>query len=55
MSKIRELIIILSEQQEKELIKRAEAAGIDDDLAHLQSHISDWLRDDSARLSHNEK
>ena len=51
---INELIIILSDKQQKELIARTEAAGMDDDLAFLQLHLNDWLND-SNRLEHTEK
>jgi len=51
---INELIIILSDKQQAELIKRAEAAGYDDDLAFLQLHLDGWLND-SNRLEYTEK
>lgn len=51
---INELIIVLSEKQQKELISRATKAGYDDDLEYLQKHIFDWLSD-SNRLEHTEK
>ena len=66
---IREYIIVLTSKQEKELIKRSEAAGEEDDLQYLQTQIFNWLKSDSkegianalskeisdkARLSHKE-
>ena len=51
---INELIIVLSDKQQAELIKRSEAAGYDDDLEFLQRHLDLWLGD-SARYTHNEK
>lgn len=51
---INELIILLSDKQQKELIKRAKAAGYDDDLAYLQLHLNEWLSD-GVRLEHTEK
>lgn len=59
---INQLIIILTDKQQAELIKRAEKAGYDDDLEYLQIHLSDWLKDNSniaealaKRLAHTEK
>jgi len=60
--KIREYIIILTDQQDKELVRRSEAEGYDDDLEYLQLHLDSWLKSDddigkalAARLSHTEK
>lgn len=59
---INELIILLSDKQQQELIKRANQASYEDDLAYLQEHISEWLKNDdeiakalAARLIHTEK
>lgn len=64
---INELIILLSDKQQAELIKRAEKAGYDDDLAYLQLHLDKWLKSNSVaealakgvseakRLTHTEK
>ena len=51
---VNELIILLTDKQQAELIKRSEAEGVDDDLAFLQSHLNKWLND-SNRLEHTEK
>ena len=47
---INQLIIILTDPQQKQLIKKMEAANMDDDHACMQNHINDWLKDDSERL-----
>jgi len=61
---LREYIIILSDKQDKILVKRANDAGYDDDMIYLQEHINNWLNDDTimekalkeaARLKHCEK
>lgn len=53
---VNELIILLSDQQQAELIKKAQAVGEDDDLRYLQLHISDWLSgSDEKRWEHKEK
>lgn len=46
MKTISELIILLSDKQQKELIKRAEKAGYDDDLQYLQLRLNEWLNGD---------
>ena len=51
---VNELIILLSDQQQQELIRQAKQASYDDDLAYLQLKIDEMLRDDSARLTHKE-
>lgn len=51
---INELIIVLSDKQQQELIKRANQASYDDDLEYLQKHIFEWLNDKN-RLTHKEK
>ena len=69
MSDINELFVLLSDKQQKELCKRAELAGYDDDLAFLQLNINQWLEvpcetiadglakalNEQARLFHTEK
>lgn len=52
---INEYINILTDKQTKELIRRSELAGNDDDHNFLQSHLNEWLNDDSKRLNHTEK
>jgi hypothetical protein len=67
---VNELIILLSDQQQQELIKRANQANYDDDLSYLQLQLNNWLEnesdegigkalakamDDKARLEHTEK
>ena len=42
---INQLIIILTDKQQAELIKRAEAENYDDDLEYLQLHLNDWLKE----------
>lgn len=51
---INELIIILSDKQQAELIKRSLAADNDDDHNYLQSHINEWLKPERDR-EHSEK
>jgi len=51
---VNELIILLTDKQQAELIKRSEAAGVDDDHNFFQMHVNSWL-DDSNRLEHTEK
>ena len=41
---IHELIIILTDPQQKELERKAEAAGNDNDHDHMQQHINEWLK-----------
>ena len=43
MSDKNELFILLSDKQSKELCKRSELAGYDDDLSFLQLNINQWL------------
>lgn len=50
---INELIILLSDKQQKELIKRAEKAGYDDDLQYLQLRLNEWLNSDVSFNSNN--
>lgn len=52
---INELIILLTDKQQAELLKRSEAAGSICDLDYLQSHLNEWLQDDSKRMEHKEK
>lgn len=40
---INELIILLSDKQQAELIRKAKEANMDDDLAYLQLHLNEWL------------
>jgi len=49
-----EYIIPLNDKRSKELVKRSELVGIDNELQFLQDHIENWL-DDSNRLTHKEK
>ncbi len=51
---INELIILLSDKQQQELIKRANQANYEDDLEYLQLHLNEWLKDGN-RLEHCEK
>ena len=57
---INELIIILTDQQQAELIKRMKAdnefldENVDDDMWYLQNHINIWLKLDRDR-EHTEK
>lgn len=59
---MKERIIILSDKQEAELIRRADALGFDD-CDFLQLHLNKWLKTDSIekaltdglRLNHTEK
>ena len=66
MAKIHELIIILTDPQQKELERKAEAAGNDNAHDHMQQHINEWLKPTEsigetlakglkARLTHTEK
>ena len=66
MAKIHELIIILTDPQQKELEKKSKAAGNDNDHDHLHQHIANWLKPTEsigetldkglkARLTHCEK
>jgi len=41
---ITEYILVLTDKQSKELIKRSEAANVDDELQYLQEHIFNWLK-----------
>lgn len=51
---IREYVIVLTDQQDKALIKKAEAAGYDDDLAYLQLKIDEMLKPERDK-NHREK
>jgi len=43
---IREYIVILSDKQYEKLLELSEKAGEQDELAHLQEKIADWLNGD---------
>jgi len=51
---IREYIVLLTDQQDKELVKRAEDEGYDDDLEYLQLHLDSWLKPERGK-EHTEK
>lgn len=53
---MRELYIVLSDEDDRKLGEKADEAGITNDLELAEQIIHEWLNaDDSARLTHKEK